>query len=45
MKMMEDLCGDDVEKWQDVLQVAKEALEKRIGLWNAIEQLLVAELV
>ena len=45
MKMMEDLCGDDLTKWQDVLQVAKEALEKRIGLWNGIEQLIAAELV
>ncbi|MEY4012725.1 MAG: hypothetical protein RIT22_1849, partial [Bacteroidota bacterium] len=37
--------GDDVKKWQDVEQVAQEALEKRIGLWNAIERLVVTELV
>ena len=45
MKMIDYLCGDDVKKWQDVEQVAQEALEKRIGLWNAIEHLVVPELV
>jgi hypothetical protein len=45
MKMIDYLCGDDIKKWQDVEQVALEALEKRIGLWNAIEHLVVPELV
>jgi hypothetical protein len=45
MKMIDYLCGDDLKKWQDVEQVAQEALEKRIGLWNAIERLVVPELV
>ncbi|SFJ57083.1 DUF3050 domain-containing protein [Myroides guanonis] len=38
MKMISELCGEDNKKWNDVLQVSKEALIKRIGLWNAIEQ-------
>lgn len=38
MKMIAELCGKDTKKWDDVYQVSKEALTKRIGLWNAIEQ-------
>jgi hypothetical protein len=45
MKMIDYLCGDDIKKWQEVAQVAQESLEKRIGLWNAIEHLVVSELV
>ena len=45
MKMIDYLCGDDIKKWQEVSQVAQESLEKRIGLWNAIERLVVTELV
>ena len=45
MKMIDYLCGDDIKKWQEVAQVAQESLEKRIGLWNAIERLVVTELV
>ena len=45
MKMIDYLCGDDNKKWQDVEQVAQESLQKRIGLWNAIEHLVVQELV
>lgn len=45
MKMIDYLCGDDIKKWQEVAQVAQESLEKRIGLWNAIERLVVSELV
>ena len=35
----------NIKKWQEVAQVAQESLEKRIGLWNAIERLVVHELV
>jgi len=45
MKMIDYLCGDDIKKWQEVAQVAQESLQKRIGLWNAIERLVVPELV
>ena len=43
--MMQELCGADLTKRRDFLLMATTAFEKRVGLWNAIEQLLVAELV
>ncbi|MFL9845477.1 DUF3050 domain-containing protein [Flavobacterium rhizosphaerae] len=38
MKMIQELCGDDTVKWQEAEAVSKLALEKRIGLWDAIEE-------
>jgi hypothetical protein len=38
MKMIDELCGNDDKKWHDVETVSILALEKRIGLWNAIEE-------
>jgi len=40
LKMIDELCGTDEVKWQEVEEVSKQALEKRIGLWNAIEELV-----
>jgi hypothetical protein len=40
MKMITELCGTDAQKWSDV-EVSKMALEKRIGLWDAIEESLI----
>lgn len=37
-KMIDYLCGSDEQKWQEVLSISKEALEKRYFLWNAIEE-------
>jgi len=37
-KMIDYLCGTDDQKWQDVLNISKEALQKRYLLWNAIEE-------
>lgn len=46
MKMIEELCENDAKKWQEVEQVSVLALQKRIGLWNAIEEnILKKELV
>lgn len=46
MKMIEELCEDDAKKWQEVEQVSILALQKRVGLWNAIEEnILKKELV
>ena len=41
MKMITELCGTDAQKWSDVEEVSKMALEKRIGLWDAIEESLI----
>ncbi|MBC7439094.1 MAG: DUF3050 domain-containing protein [Flavobacterium sp.] len=44
LKMVTELCGNDVLKWKEVENVSIEALEKRIGLWNAIEsQIMLKE--
>jgi len=38
LEMISELCGDDENKWNDVLQTSVEALQKRIGLWNEIAE-------
>ena len=38
MQMISGLCGDDAQKWNEATEVSILALEKRIGLWNAIEE-------
>ncbi|NBL64646.1 DUF3050 domain-containing protein [Flavobacterium sp. NST-5] len=43
MKMIAELCGDDLKKWKEVEEVSILALEKRIGLWEAIEQKLTTK--
>jgi len=43
LKMVAELCGDDEQKWASTLKVAKESLEKRILLWNGINNLIQNE--
>lgn len=38
MKMITELCGDSEQKWAEVEEVSILALEKRVGLWDAIEE-------
>ena len=38
MQMIAELCKDDAQKWAAVEEVSIQALEKRIGLWDAIEE-------
>jgi hypothetical protein len=38
MQMISELCGSSETKWSEVEEVSVEALQKRIGLWDAIEE-------
>ncbi|MGA9639660.1 DUF3050 domain-containing protein [Flavobacterium sp.] len=38
MEMITELCGENPQKWKEVEEVSKLSLEKRIGLWDAIEE-------
>ena len=38
LKMIAELCGDDKSKWQESLEIAKEALQQRINLWDGITE-------
>ena len=40
LKMVTELCGTDIQKWNESLAVAKKSLEKRILLWDAISDII-----
>lgn len=44
MQMITELCGTDAQKWNEVAEISVLALEKRIGLWDAIEEQLVMQM-
>lgn len=37
LKMVAELCGDDTQKWNEVLEIANEALKLRLKLWDHIK--------
>ena len=38
LQMIEELCGDDEEKWNEVLVYAIKSLEMRVGLWAGVAE-------
>ena len=41
LKMVEEMCGDDSSKCDDVVEISKQALKNRILLWDGIERSIV----
>jgi len=41
LEMVTELAENDPEKWKEIKEVSVEALKKRIGLWNSIENIIV----
>jgi len=36
LKMIEELAQDDAQKWEEIQIVSKQALKKRLDLWDSI---------
>lgn len=43
LKLISELCGDDQEKWDETLSVAKKALQHRIALWDGVADMIEAK--
>jgi hypothetical protein len=42
LKMIEELCGDDEQKWKEVTEIAVLSMQKRIRLWDGIAEKIQA---
>ena len=40
LMMIEELCGNDEQKWFEVQSVARESLQHRLALWDVINQII-----
>jgi len=36
IQMVQELCGNDVHKWEEAEHAVRQALQSRIALWDAI---------
>jgi hypothetical protein len=41
LRMVEDLCADDDDRWAEAMNAAKHALEARLRMWDAIRDSVV----
>ena len=41
LEMINDLCADDQNKWDEAKEICKEALQRRIKLWDTINEAIV----
>lgn len=41
LTMINDLCSNDQEKWDEVKELCKEALRRRIKLWDSINEVIL----
>ena len=40
LQMVSELAGNDSKKWDEIESISTEALQKRILLWDAIDEIL-----